>query len=57
MHYLFFTPAQYRYISAASNFFAYDLRVQASGWVTTTAIAAAATQLRQRLRPNVENGA
>lgn len=50
-HYLLATPAQYRYISTASNFFADGLLLQAATLVTAGALAGVCGAVRLRLEP------
>ncbi len=45
-----FTPTEYRYISTASNFFAFDPAVQFMVFAVTAALAVGITRLRQRLQ-------
>lgn len=47
-HYLFFTPPAYRYISAASNFFAFSPGVQVLSWAFTSRTAGTADVLRHQ---------
>jgi hypothetical protein len=46
-HYLFFVPAAYRYISTASNFFAFDRNVQLVVFVIAGLLAWVTTRLQQ----------
>ncbi len=47
-HYLFATPPGYRYITAASNFFAFDPGVQTLAFVVAAAMSLIFSRLRQR---------
>lgn len=49
MHYLVATPAAYRYITTASNFFAFDWRFQLLVLLVATGLAVAVTSVRRRL--------
>ena len=50
VHHLLATPPAYRYISAASNFFAFDLGVQIVALLVAAALAVTATWVRRHLR-------
>lgn len=49
VHYLVATPAAYRYITTASNFFAFDWRFQLVVLLVATGLAVAVTSVRRRL--------
>jgi hypothetical protein len=51
VHHLFATPPGYRYISTASNFFAFSPRLQAVVFAVAAGMAVAATRLRERYMP------
>lgn len=47
-HYLLATPANFKYITTASNFFAYDPGIQIATWLIVIIVAVVTTNLRQR---------
>jgi hypothetical protein len=49
-HHLLATPRGYRYISTASNFFAFDASIQLMAFAVAAALALGITRLRQGLR-------
>ncbi len=49
VHYLLATPAAYRYISTASNFFAFDGRIQLLALGVAAGLAVGTTRMRRRL--------
>lgn len=49
-HYLLLTPSEYHYISASSNFFPHDIRVQLLVLFVATILVIGFTRLRQRLQ-------
>jgi len=49
VHYLLFTPSEYRYISTAGNFFASNAGVQLVSFFVAAGLAIGITQLRRRL--------
>jgi uncharacterized membrane protein YidH (DUF202 family) len=55
VHHLLFTPAEYRYISTAANFFAFDPGVQLMVFAVAAALAVGATRLRQRLHQPINS--
>lgn len=52
VHHLFSTPREYRYISAASNFFAFNLLLQLAVFLIAGLLAMSITQLRRYVTPN-----
>jgi hypothetical protein len=56
LHYLLFAPADFRYISAAENFFASSIGLQALAFGVAAAMAIAVTRLRRRLERNAARG-
>lgn len=56
IHYLLATPPAYRYISAASNFFAFNPGVQCLAVIAAAALAMGATGGRRRLRRSIQSG-
>lgn len=55
-HHLFFTPAGYSYISTASNFFTFDLRLQAATWVVVIGLAVGISRLGRAWQRSPANG-
>ena len=55
VHHLLFAPSQYRYISTASNFFAFDPGVQLVVFAVTAALAIGTTRLRRGLRQSISS--
>ncbi len=51
LHYLLASKPAYRYISAASNFFAFDIGLQVLIFIISAGIAIGVTQIRRRLIP------
>lgn len=51
VHFIFFTPLEYRYISTASNFFAFNWGLQIVTFIVAFGLAAAATSFRGWLHP------
>ena len=49
-HHLLATPPGYRYITTASNFFAFNMGIQLLAWFVTVALAIGVTHWRRRLR-------
>ena len=49
-HHILATPPEFRYISTASNFFAFTPLVQLLSWTMTAALAFGSTQLQQKLQ-------
>jgi len=49
VHHLLATPPAYRYISTASNFFAFNVGLQVLVFVVAAGLAIGVTQLRQTL--------
>jgi hypothetical protein len=47
-HHLFFTPAGYKYISTASNFFAFNPWLQGATWILVVGVALGISRLRRR---------
>ena len=51
VHHLFATPARYRYISTASNFFAFSPALQLAVFAVAAGMAVVVTRLRERCLP------
>jgi hypothetical protein len=49
VHHVLFTPPEFRYISSASNFFAFNPLIQGVSWVAAVVLAGGITQLQQRV--------
>lgn len=48
-HHIFFTPADFKYITTSYNFFAYDTVLQAATFIVAALLAVGATKLRDQL--------
>ncbi len=56
VHHLLMTTSSYRYITVASNFFAFDFRLQLAVFAVAAGIAVCVTQLRRKLLPRIAPG-
>lgn len=52
IHHLLATPAGYRYISTASNFFAFNVGIQILALIVAAGLAVGVTSVRRRLGPH-----
>lgn len=53
IHHLLFTPSEYRYISASSNFFAFNIEVQLLVLFVAAALAIGITRFRQYMQAEI----